>query len=50
MDPTRRASSPTSAERWSRGFGHITTRQNMQFHFVPLKDVPELLDRRRRPA
>ena len=32
------------AERWSRGFGHITTRQNMQFHFVPLKDVPELLD------
>ena len=32
------------AERWSRGFGHITTRQNMQFHFVPLKDVPALLD------
>ncbi|HEY8551141.1 MAG TPA: nitrite/sulfite reductase [Vicinamibacterales bacterium] len=28
------------ADRWSRGFGHITTRQNMQFHFVPLKDVP----------
>src|SRR5206468_3555639 len=22
------------AETWSRGFGHITTRQNVQFHFV----------------
>jgi sulfite reductase (NADPH) hemoprotein beta-component len=27
------------AERYSRGFGHITTRQNMQFHFVKLHDV-----------
>jgi sulfite reductase (NADPH) hemoprotein beta-component len=26
-------------ERYSRGFGHITTRQNMQFHFVKLHDV-----------
>jgi sulfite reductase (ferredoxin) len=32
------------AERWSRGFGHITTRQNFQFHFVPLADVPAALD------
>src|SRR4030095_3630899 len=31
-------------ERWSRGFGHITTRQNLQFHFVPLADVPAALD------
>jgi sulfite reductase (NADPH) hemoprotein beta-component len=27
------------SERYSRGFGHITTRQNIQFHFVPLHDV-----------
>src|SRR5437660_11641717 len=27
------------AERYSRGFGHITTRQNIQFHFVRLHDV-----------
>jgi sulfite reductase beta subunit-like hemoprotein len=27
------------AERYSRGFGHITTRQNIQFHFVGLHDV-----------
>jgi sulfite reductase beta subunit-like hemoprotein len=33
------------AERYSRGFGHITTRQNMQFHFVRLHEV-ELAMRR----
>src|SRR5436190_288937 len=26
-------------DRFSRGFGHITTRQNVQFHFVRLHDV-----------
>jgi sulfite reductase (NADPH) hemoprotein beta-component len=33
------------AETYSRGFGHITTRQNVQFHFVRLHDV-ELAMRR----
>ena len=33
------------AERHSRGFGHITTRQNVQFHFVKLHEV-ELAMRR----
>jgi sulfite reductase beta subunit-like hemoprotein len=27
------------ADEYSRGFGHITTRQNMQFHFVELPNV-----------
>ena len=27
------------AEQYSRGFGHITTRQNVQFHFVKLHDA-----------
>lgn len=27
------------ATSYSRGFGHITTRQNVQFHFVPLTEV-----------
>jgi sulfite reductase beta subunit-like hemoprotein len=31
------------AERYSRGFGHITTRQNMQFHFVLLADAERAL-------
>ena len=33
------------AERHSRGFGHITTRQNLQFHFVPLHDVAAVFER-----
>lgn len=27
------------ATQYSRGFAHVTTRQNVQFHFVPLKDA-----------
>jgi sulfite reductase beta subunit-like hemoprotein len=27
------------SERYSRGFGHITTRQNFQFHFMKLHDI-----------
>jgi len=34
-----------AAERYSRGFAHITTRQNFQLHFVKLHDV-ELAMRR----
>ena len=33
------------AEAYSRGFGHITTRQNMQFHFVKLHDVEKAMER-----
>jgi sulfite reductase beta subunit-like hemoprotein len=32
-------------EQYSRGFGHITTRQNIQFHFVKLHDVEPALRR-----
>jgi sulfite reductase beta subunit-like hemoprotein len=45
------------AERYSRGFGHVTTRQNMQFHFVKLQDAETAMrelarrgSRRGRPA
>lgn len=31
------------SENHSRGWGHITTRQNFQFHFVELTDVPNVL-------
>ena len=30
---------------FSRGWGHITTRQNVQFHFVELRNIPALLRR-----
>jgi sulfite reductase beta subunit-like hemoprotein len=28
------------ARTWTRGLGHVTTRQNVQFHFVRMDDVP----------
>jgi sulfite reductase beta subunit-like hemoprotein len=31
------------ADDFGGGKGHLTTRQNMQYHFVPLKQVPDLL-------
>ncbi|HEV8232696.1 MAG TPA: nitrite/sulfite reductase [Thermoanaerobaculia bacterium] len=33
------------AETYSRGFGHITTRQNVQFHFMKLHDVEHAMRR-----
>jgi sulfite reductase (ferredoxin) len=32
------------AERHSRGWGHITTRQNLQFHFVELAEIPDVME------
>jgi sulfite reductase beta subunit-like hemoprotein len=31
------------AQEYSRGWGHITTRQNIQFHFVPLERIPAVM-------
>jgi sulfite reductase beta subunit-like hemoprotein len=33
------------SSEFSRGWGHITTRQNIQFHFVDLRKIPDLLRR-----
>ncbi len=33
------------SERWSRGFGHFTTRQNLQLHFVRLADAEPAMRR-----
>lgn len=32
------------ADRYDRGYGHFTTRQNIQFNWPKLKDVPDILD------
>ncbi|MWD29503.1 nitrite/sulfite reductase [Aquicoccus sp. SCR17] len=32
------------AETWDKGYGHFTTRQNIQYNWPRLKDVPEMLD------
>src|SRR5687768_7832296 len=33
------------AEQYARGFAHITTRQNVQFHFLKLPDVEVVMRR-----
>ena len=32
------------AERWDKGYGHFTTRQNVQFNWPRLSDVPDMLE------
>ena len=32
------------ARKWDKGYGHFTTRQNIQFHWVKLSDTPDILD------
>ncbi|MFT5785908.1 MAG: sulfite reductase (NADPH) hemoprotein beta-component [Ascidiaceihabitans sp.] len=32
------------ADKWDKGYGHFTTRQNIQFNWPELKDVPDILD------
>ncbi len=32
------------ADRWDKGYGHFTTRQNIQFNWPLLGDVPDILD------
>jgi sulfite reductase (NADPH) hemoprotein beta-component len=31
------------ARRWDRGYGHFTTRQNIQYNWPALKDTPDIL-------
>jgi sulfite reductase (NADPH) hemoprotein beta-component len=31
------------ARRYDRGYGHFTTRQNMQFHWIKLSDLPDVM-------
>jgi len=32
------------ADRWDKGYGHFTTRQNIQFNWPKLQDVPAMLE------
>jgi sulfite reductase (NADPH) hemoprotein beta-component len=34
----------TIARKWDRGYGHFTTRQNIQFNWIKLEDAPDVLD------
>ena len=32
------------ARRWDRGYGHFSTRQNIQFNWIKLEDAPDIID------
>jgi len=32
------------ADKWDKGYGHFTTRQNIQYNWPKLSDVPDMLD------
>ncbi len=32
------------ADRWDKGYGHFTTRQNIQYNWPKLTDVPDIMD------
>ena len=44
LDSGRMRALAEVARRWDKGFGHFTTRQNIQFNWVKLKDAPDILD------
>jgi sulfite reductase beta subunit-like hemoprotein len=43
VTPAQLEALATVAERFANGKGHVTTRQNVQFHFVPTADVEAAL-------
>jgi sulfite reductase (ferredoxin) len=43
MSPSQLDMMAHIADTYSRGWGHITTRQNIQFHFVQLEQIPDVM-------
>ena len=44
LNPTQMRQLAMIAERFDKGYGHFTTRQNIQFNWPKLSDVPDILD------
>lgn len=44
LDPAKLRQLAYIAERWDKGYGHFTTRTNIQFHWPRLRDVPDMLE------
>ncbi|MGR3484081.1 MAG: nitrite/sulfite reductase [Paracoccaceae bacterium] len=45
LNPDQMRALADIAERWDKGYGHWTTRQNIQFNWPKLSDIPDMLDR-----
>ncbi|HEY8087421.1 MAG TPA: nitrite/sulfite reductase, partial [Polyangiaceae bacterium] len=45
MGPEQLVAVADVADKYSRGFGHVTTRQNIQLHFLKMADVEAVMRR-----
>ena len=43
LNPAQMRQLASIADRWDKGYGHFTTRQNIQFNWPRLRDVPDIL-------
>ena len=44
LDSTKMRQLALLAKKWDKGYGHFTTRQNIQYNWPKLADVPDMLD------
>jgi sulfite reductase (NADPH) hemoprotein beta-component len=44
LNPTQLRKLAWIGRTYDKGYGHFTTRQNLQFHWIKLADTPEILD------
>ncbi|MBT8154055.1 nitrite/sulfite reductase [Epibacterium ulvae] len=44
LNPDQMRTLALLAQKWDKGYGHFTTRQNIQYNWPKLKDVPDMLD------
>lgn len=44
LNPTQLRAFAHIARTWDKGYGHFTTRQNIQFNWIKLGDTPDILD------
>src|SRR6056297_457021 len=44
LDPAKLRQLAYLTERWDKGYGHFTTRTNIQYNWPQLRDIPDMLD------
>jgi len=44
LSPERLRQLALIADKYDKGYGHFTTRQNIQFNWIPLANIPDVLD------
>ena len=44
LNPSQMRQLAYIADRWDKGYGHFTTRQNIQYNWPKLHDVPDMLE------